>query len=115
MVKHSTLDRTLNAVADPTRRDILDRLALGPASISELAQPLQISLPGLLKHVQVLEGARLVETRKNGRTRECRLGPARLDDAIDWMQGFRRRWDGRLDRLDAHLAAQKEEGPWPTT
>src|SRR5947208_17035712 len=83
MVKYSgaVLDRTFSAISDPTRREILDRLAKGPASITELAQPLGISLPGLLKHVRILEEAELVNTAKNGRTRECRLGPGQLADA----------------------------------
>jgi DNA-binding transcriptional ArsR family regulator len=109
MVQLSTLDRTLHAVADPTRRVILERLADGPASVSELARPLAMSLPGLLKHVRILEEAQLVQTHKNGRTRECRLGPRDLGDAIDWMQTFRARWDSRLDRLDTYLAKNKGE------
>jgi DNA-binding transcriptional ArsR family regulator len=114
MVKSRTLDRTLSAVADPTRRVILERLGRGPASISELATPLRISLPGLMKHVRILEDARLVETRKIGRTRECRLGPARMDDVSDWVAGHRQRWDARLDHLEAYLAKKnntsKKEG-----
>jgi DNA-binding transcriptional ArsR family regulator len=109
MVKAGTLDRTLSAVADPTRREILQRLGAGPASLTELAQPLQISLPGLLKHVRILEGARLVETRRQGRTRECQLGPARLDDVSDWIEAHRRRWDGRLDRLETYIERKKGE------
>jgi DNA-binding transcriptional ArsR family regulator len=108
VVKSQTLDRTLNAVADPMRRDILEHLGRGPASISELAQPLGISLPGLMKHVRILEGAHLVETRKNGRTRECRLGPARMDDVSDWIESYRKRWDVRLDRLETYLVRKKE-------
>jgi DNA-binding transcriptional ArsR family regulator len=110
VVKSSTLDRTLAAIADPTRRQILERLGHGPASISELAQPLRISLPGLLKHVGILEEANLVETRKNGRTRECRLGPARMDDVAGWVEEYRNQWEGRLDRLEAYLAKQKKGG-----
>jgi DNA-binding transcriptional ArsR family regulator len=107
MVKSSTLDRTLDAIADPTRRDILDRLGHGPASVSELARPYDISLPGLLKHVRILEEAHLVETRKNGRTRECRLGDARLDDVEQWVDGYRKRWEGRLDRIESYLEKKK--------
>jgi DNA-binding transcriptional ArsR family regulator len=103
MVKYQTLDRTLSALADPTRRDILERLARGPKSISELARPLDISLPGLMKHVRILEEAELVQTEKNGRTRECRLGPAQLDDASEWIESYRKRWEGRLDRLVGYL------------
>jgi DNA-binding transcriptional ArsR family regulator len=111
MVKYSAavLDRTFSAVSDPTRRDILERLARGPASMSELAQPLGISLPGLMKHVAILEEADLVKTQKNGRTRECTLGSARLEDAADWIERYRERWDERLDRLETYIASKKRK------
>jgi len=111
MVKSQVLDRTLSALADPTRRDILERLGRGPASISELASPLRISLPGLMKHVRILEEARLVETRKNGRSRECTLGPARLDDVSEWIDSYRHRWERRLDRLESYVAKKKGAKP----
>ena len=107
MVKAGTLDRTLSAVADPTRREILHRLGAGPSSLTALAQPLQISLPGLMKHVRILEDARLVQTRRRGRTRECHLGPSQLDDVSDWIEGYRQRWNGRLDRLETYLDRKK--------
>ena len=115
MVKYSgaVLDRTFSAVSDPTRRDILERLARGPASMSELAQPLGISLPGLMKHVKILEEADLVKTQKNGRTRECALGSARLEDAAEWIESYREAWERRLDRLETYIAkkrAKKREG-----
>jgi len=109
MVKAGTLDRTIKAVADPTRREILERLAAGPASLTALAQPLQISVPGLMKHVRILEGARLVETHKRGRTRECHLGPSRLEDVSDWIEDYRQRWNRRLDRLETYLDRKKDE------
>lgn len=92
MVQSQTLDRTFSALSDPTRRDILERLSTGPASISELARPFGISLPGVMKHVRVLEDAHLVTTRKRGRTRECRLGPERMDDVTTWIEACRRAW-----------------------
>jgi DNA-binding transcriptional ArsR family regulator len=107
MVKYSPLDRTFSALSDPTRRDILERLADGPATISELAHPLDISLPGLMKHVRILERAALVTTEKRGRTRHCRLGPARLDDAAEWIQLYRNRWERRLDRLEGYLERKR--------
>ncbi len=107
MVKYPSLDRTFAALSDPTRRDILERLAAGPATVSELAQPFEISLPGLLKHVRILEAAELVTTQKRGRTRECRLGAERLDDAAWWIETYRRRWEGRLDRLEGYLERQQ--------
>lgn len=104
MVKSATLDRTFSALADPTRRDILERLANGPATVSELAEPYGISLPGALKHIRILEGADLVATEKRGRTRECRLGPADMDAASDWIEHQRALWQHRFDRLDSYLA-----------
>ena len=105
-----TLDRTFAALADPTRRDVLDRLVLGPASISELAGPAGMSLTGMKKHVRILEGAGLVTTEKVGRTRRCRLGPERLEDAAQWIRWYRRRWERRLDGLEAYLD-QRRGGP----
>jgi DNA-binding transcriptional ArsR family regulator len=107
MVRYSVLDRTFSALSDPTRRHILERLARGPATISELAQPFDISLPGLLKHVRILEEADLVITEKQGRTRQCRLGSEHLDDAAHWIQTYQRRWEGRLDRLGGYLERKK--------
>ena len=93
------LDRTFSALADPTRRGILERLGQGSATVSELAEPFGMSLTGLKKHIQILEDAELVTTEKIGRTRKCNLGPRRLDDAQEWMQMYRRMLDERLDRF----------------
>lgn len=109
MVKSRPLDRTFSALADPTRRDILERLGRGPATLSELASPLEISLPGVLKHVRILEEARLVTSERVGRTRECRLGPEHLDDASRWIEMYRRRWERRLERFETYLERQREE------
>ncbi len=109
MVKYHTLDRTFAALADPSRRDILDRLARGPASISDLAAPLRMSLPGLMKHIRILEEARLVETRKQGRTRECRLGAADLDDVSSYVEQHKERWNRRLDRLESYITKKRKE------
>jgi DNA-binding transcriptional ArsR family regulator len=109
MVKSQTLDRTFAALADPTRRDVLDRLALAPASITELARPYGISLPGMLKHVRILEEADLVTTRKQGRAREVALGPAGMRDAERWIELHRERWERRLDRLEALVERRKRE------
>ena len=102
-----TLDRTFSALSDPTRRDILERLGRGPATIGELAEPFGMSLTGLGKHVRVLEEARLVTTEKVGRVRECRLGPGRLEDATEWIESHRRRWERRLDRLEGYIEKKK--------
>jgi DNA-binding transcriptional ArsR family regulator len=109
MVKSDTLDRTFSALADPTRRDILVHLSRGPASISQLAEPFDISLPGVLKHVRILEEANLVTSEKNGRTRECRLGPEHMDDVTRWIEVQRKRWERRLDRLEAAIERRKGE------
>ncbi|MEX2420201.1 MAG: metalloregulator ArsR/SmtB family transcription factor [Actinomycetota bacterium] len=107
MVKSATLDRTFSALADPKRRDILEHLSRGPASISELAQPFGISLPGVMKHVRILEEAHLVTTEKNGRTRECRLGPEQMDDVTRWIEMQHERWERRLDRLEAYIERKR--------
>jgi DNA-binding transcriptional ArsR family regulator len=101
------LDGVFAALSDPTRRAILERLAQGSATISELAVPAGISLTGLAKHVRILENARLVATEKRGRTRRCRLGPRRLDDVSRWIDAHRSSWDERFDRLDALLEREK--------
>jgi DNA-binding transcriptional ArsR family regulator len=110
MVRYSTLDRTFSALSDPTRRHILERLAQGPATLSELARPSGITLPGMMKHVRILEQARLVVTEKQGRIRQCRLGSEHLDDAAQWIQAYQRHWEGRLDRLGGYLERTKGTG-----
>ena len=101
------LDRSFAALADPTRRGILERLGRGPATISDLAEPFGISLTGMKKHVQVLEDSGLVTTEKVGRVRRCTLGPARLDDVQAWTDGYRRMLEGRLDRFGELLATRE--------
>ncbi len=107
MVQYSSLNGTFSALSDPTRREILERLGQGSATISELAEPTGMSLTGLKKHVRILEEAELVTTEKHGRTRHCRLGPKRLDDASQWIEGYRRNAEERFDRLDELLERQK--------
>lgn len=108
MVQYSPqLDRTFAALADPTRRGILERLGRGGATISELADPFAMSLTGIKKHVKVLEDAGLVATEKVGRTRHCSLGPRRLDDAGTWIDAYGRMLDERLDRLGEFLERTK--------
>jgi DNA-binding transcriptional ArsR family regulator len=107
MVQYSPIDRTFAALADPTRRGILERLGRGSATISELAEPYGISLTGMKKHVRVLEDAELVATEKVGRTRTCRLGPRRLDEIEEWMSMYRRMLDERLDRFGELLERTK--------
>jgi DNA-binding transcriptional ArsR family regulator len=107
MVQQEVLDRAFAALADPTRRGILLRLGEGPASVGELAEPFGITLTGIKKHVQVLEDAGLVSTEKIGRTRQCRLGTERLDDAMAWITFYQRLWERRLDGLDAYFTLKK--------
>jgi DNA-binding transcriptional ArsR family regulator len=103
------LDTAFAALADPTRRAILGRLGTGTATISELAEPFDMSLTGLKKHVQILEDAELVSTEKVGRARQCTLGPRRLEDVQSWIDQYRRVLDGRLDRLAELLEDDKGE------
>jgi DNA-binding transcriptional ArsR family regulator len=107
MVQYSPIDKTFAALADPTRRDVLERLGRGSATITELAEPVGISLTGMKKHVRVLEDAELVTTQKIGRTRTCWLGPRRLEDVQDWVAMYRRMLDERLDRFGELLERTK--------
>jgi DNA-binding transcriptional ArsR family regulator len=107
----SPLDRTFVALADPHRRDILERVSRGPATTTELAAPLGITLTGVLKHVHTLENANLVSTYKVGRTRWCRLTPDGLDTPATWIASRRRVWERRLDGFEAHLGARGSEKP----
>lgn len=102
-----TVDRAFAALADPTRRGILERLGRGDASISDLAERFDMTLTGVRKHVRILEGAGLVTTRKVGRVRTCRLGTRRLEDAAAWIAACRRMLDARFDRLEAFLERTK--------
>ena len=101
------LDRTLAALADPTRRGVLEELGRGSATIGDLAAPYGMSLTGMNKHVRILEQAGLVTTEKVGRARVCALGPRRLEDVTEWIEAYRRSLDERLDRFEAMLARRK--------
>jgi DNA-binding transcriptional ArsR family regulator len=105
---NGTLDRAFFALSDPTRRGILDRLARAPATLTELAEPAGLTLNGIKKHVLILESADLVVTAKVGRARECRLGPAHLDEVRDWIEAYRRNWEERLDRFGAYVEEQQQ-------
>ena len=97
------LDHTFRALADPTRRAILARLARGEATVGELAKPFDISLPAISRHLKVLEQASLISNERLGKHRLCRLKPEALTAAQDWLEFHRRFWSGSLDRLSAHL------------
>ena len=108
------LDRVFQALADPGRRLMVDRLSRGPASVSELARPLTMSLAAVVQHVQVLEVCGVVKTSKVGRTRICRIDPAAMTTAEQWITDRRHVWESRLDRLGDVLveeAASSQETP----
>ena len=99
----TSLDQVFGALADPTRRAVLKRLGQGDASIGELAQPFDMALPSLMKHVRVLEAVGLVESHKSGRVRTCRLKPAAMTGAEHWLTEQRAVWESRLDQLEAYV------------
>ena len=103
------LDLMFQALADPTRRFMVERLSRGPASVSELAKPLAMSLPAVVQHLQVLQASGLVRSEKVGRVRTCRIEPAALRTAEEWIAARRAIWERRLDRLGEYLAAQPDE------
>ena len=103
------LDRLFHALADPSRRGMVERLSRGPASVSELARPLEMSLAAVVQHLQVLEASGLVRSEKVGRVRTCRIEPAALRTAEQWISERRAGWERRLDRLGDYLAEQPDE------
>ena len=107
--RHQTLDHTFAALADPTRRAMLARLAAGEASVGELAAPHAMSLPAISKHLKVLERAGLVSRQRDGRVHHCRLDPAPMRDAVAWIESHRRFWEARFDALDDYLNQLKDE------
>lgn len=103
------LNRVFQALADPTRRAVLERLGGGPAPMSELAQPFKMALPSFSQHLDVLEDCGLVRSSKSGRVRTYELTPGRLKVAEDWMTTQRTKWERRLDQLDDYLETMKKE------
>ena len=104
-----TLDRTFAALADPTRRAIVTRLARGDASVMELAAPFDMSLPAISRHLKVLERAGLITRTRDAKRRPCILRAAALDDVTRWAEHTRRAWDERLDRLTEDLEQEKDD------
>jgi DNA-binding transcriptional ArsR family regulator len=102
-VIHDPLSTTFQALADPTRRAILARLALGETSVSELAKPFDISLPAVSRHLKVLEHAGLIARGREAQWRPCRIEPQALKTVDDWLEEYRRLWEERLDRLEDYL------------
>lgn len=110
IVKESTLDQTLIALADPTRRAILQKLSEGEARVTELAAPFDISLNSVSKHIRILERANLVRRRKNGREHILTLAPGPMDEAAEWIENHRNLWTARLSELEKLLAASEGNG-----
>lgn len=104
MLKQLRVDEVFRAMGDPTRRHMVEHLVRGPATVSELAKPLEITLSAVVQHLAVLESSGLVTSEKTGRTRTCRIEPAGLELAADWFAGQRALWQRRLDRLGEVLA-----------
>lgn len=106
---HAPLDLTFHALADPARRGMVERLSRGPASVTELAKPLDMSLSAVVQHLQVLESSGLVRSEKVGRVRTCRIEPKALQAAEEWINRRRASWEKHLDRLGEYLAANSDE------
>lgn len=102
-MRAQALNATFAALADPTRRAILARLSTGEASVSELAEPFDMTMPAISKHLKVLERAGLIERGRNAQLRPSRIAPAPLKEATDWLEQYRGIWEQRLDRLDNYL------------
>jgi DNA-binding transcriptional ArsR family regulator len=107
------LSATLSALADPTRRAILERLAHGAASVNEIAEPFDMSLPAISRHLKVLERAGLISRGREAQWRPCRLEPHSLRRVDDWLEQYRRFWTGSFDRMDAYIAQLKDKKEKP--
>jgi DNA-binding transcriptional ArsR family regulator len=108
-----TLDRVFGALSDETRRRIVERLLQGPASVSELAEPHGMSLPGFMKHLRVLEEAGLVLREKEGRVVRCELAAEPMQEAAMWLAHYEKFWNKRFDALGRFLYHQEQVDPWP--
>ena len=109
----TTLDRTLTALAHPVRREILDRLIGGPKSVTELAEPFDMTVPAVSMHIATLEKAGLVARGRDAQWRPCRLEAAPMRAVADWLEGYRRFWDENLDRLEAYAQTLNDKGKKP--
>ena len=107
MIQTAAADAAFHALANPTRRRVLERLSLGPATVSELAAPFDMQLPSFVQHLSVLEASRLVRSRKRGRVRTYQLAPERFKVVEDWLTARRRLWEARLDRFDQYVTQLK--------
>jgi DNA-binding transcriptional ArsR family regulator len=108
MLETDMLDRVFYALSDPTRRAILARLSHGEATVAELMAPFALSQPAISKHLKVLESAGLIEAGRDAQRRPRRLAPLAMKQVSDWIEPFRREWEGRLDNLERHLNSKRE-------
>jgi DNA-binding transcriptional ArsR family regulator len=113
MVQSAVTDDVFYALSNSTRRQVLERLSVGPASVSELAEPFDMKLPSFVQHLSVLERSRLVKSKKRGRVRTYEIVPERLEVAEDWLAKQRQLWEARLDRFDEYVKQLKERGSKP--
>ena len=109
MIQAAAADKIFHALSNPTRRKVIERLSVGPATVSELAEPFDMQLPSFVQHLSVLETSRLVTSKKRGRVRTYELVPERLQVAEDWLTARRRLWEARLDRFDEYVKHLKEK------
>src|SRR5881628_537056 len=107
MVQPAAADKVFHALASPTRRKVLERLSVGPATVSELAEPFDMQLPSFVQHLTVLEKSRLVKSKKRGRVRTYEIAPERFKVAEDWLTERRRAWEARFDRFDNYVKQLK--------
>jgi DNA-binding transcriptional ArsR family regulator len=111
MVQSAAADEVFRALANPTRRQVLERLSVGPATVSELAEPFDMQLPSFVQHLSVLELSGLVASNKHGRVRTYEIAPERFEVVEDWLTTRRREWEVRLDRFDQYVKRLKEKEP----
>lgn len=111
MVQSAVTDDVFRALSDSTRRKVLERLSVGPATVSELAAPFDMKLPSFVQHLSVLEKSRLVKSKKLGRVRTYEIAPERLNVVESWLTEQRRLWEARLDRLDEYFNQQRQQEP----
>ena len=113
MVQLKAADEVFHALGNPTRRKVLERLSVGPATVSELAAPFDMQLPSFVQHLSILEDSRLVKSKKHGRVRTYEIAPERFRVVEDWLTARRKMWEARLDRFDEHVKQLKERESEP--
>jgi DNA-binding transcriptional ArsR family regulator len=109
MIQSAVADRVFDALSNSTRRKVLEQLSVGPATVSELAEPFDMKLPSFVQHLSVLEQSRLVKSKKRGRVRTYEIVPERFKVAEDWLTARRQEWEDRLDRFDEYVKHLKEK------